>query len=79
MKHRINDHPERVKDCKHGDKCSFSLCWYKHKEIVSSVPNVATNESTTEATEPESIESNNAREDFQNAQTKEKPPLNQKH
>ena len=70
MKHRINDHPEKVKDCKYGDICSFSLCWYKHRETVPELETLQTSELNTETTE-----TNAAGEDFQKGQMKQKPPL----
>ena len=70
MKHRIADHPEKVKPCKYGDTCSFSLCWYKHKETNGLLTNELVND--TENNEPNTITG-----DFQNAQIKENPPLNQ--
>ena len=77
MKHRIADHPEKVKACKHGDRCSFILCWYKHKETNANVASLVTNEAGNEITETEIRETNT--KDFQNAPIKEKPPLNQGH
>ena len=55
MKHRIADHPEKVKACKHGDRCSFSLCWYKHKETIANVASLVTNEAGNEIRSPMAI------------------------
>ena len=74
MKHRIADHPEKVKHCNYGDACSFSLCWYKHKETNGDVSSLLTNQLVNET---ENSEPNTITGDFQNAQIKEKPPLNQ--
>ena len=59
MKHRKSAHIEKLKVCKYGDKCSFSLCWYRHKETESD-----TVEPTTEEAELETTETNTVVEEF---------------
>ena len=75
MKHRLNDHPARVKPCRDGKNCTRQTCWYKHEIDTHTIGRSGKDT----ANEWVSDELDNENEDFQQAQQPKKPPAQTKN
>ena len=69
MVHRLEVHPNKVKFCKDQTNCTFTKCWFKHSKERN--VNIV-NENTAASEEA-------MNQDFQNAPTSLKPPLNKQN
>ena len=74
MDHRSKEHPEKIPLCKNAKTCTFKLCWFRHVDKPA-------NESESASNEDEDVqqwldeELDDEKEDFQETQTKPKPPI----